>query len=212
MMKTNMYMLIVLPLLGLLIVGCSGRRGPFIELGVGMTPVIADEEWTARTYDAGFFSGPLLEQTHHDAIAATVFPAGNLKIGWGFTEQLLVSQSIQVSKLTTTGIGITVFQKKTAPSLFFDITLPVSFYFPNFSDEVSQFVDGYGASVSVGYEFKKNWTVQGDFSFGTHDFYVTDQDLGEGILLLFGVNTGYTAYEGETTGYSLGFKINYIWY
>ena len=63
-MKTNMYMLILLLLLTQLIVGCGARRGPFVELGGGMAPVVAHEEWTARTYgDAAFSSQPLINQT-----------------------------------------------------------------------------------------------------------------------------------------------------
>ena len=215
MIKINMCLSILLLLLTQLIVGCGARRGPFMELGVGMGAVVADEEWTASKYSDGdlwTWSGQeLIEQTHHDAIAATGSPAGNLKIGWGFTEQLLVSGTVLPSKFSTLGIGITYFQKETAPSLFFDITLPVSRYRQNFSNQFSTNVVGRGFNGGVGYEFKKNWTVRGNFGFGTHDVNTSDAGA-EQFLVLLGIFPGYTEYEGKTTGFSLGFTVNYIWY
>ena len=199
MIKTNIYMLIVLLLLVLLTVGCSGRRGPFIELGVGMSTIVVDEEWTVRRYN-----NDLSGEEHHDTIAATVFPAGNLKIGWGFTEQFLVSMSAQMSRLSTLGYGITVFHQKTAPTLFYDIVLPLSLY---------SSYEGYGVSVGVGYEFKRNLTVKTDFSFGVHNIDDSTYDLGNFIDELFGGTPGsYSTTTGRTIGYSLGFTINYIWY
>ena len=199
MTKNNVYVLIVLPLLALLTVGCSGRRGPFIELGVGMATIVADEEWVVRSYDNG-----LSGEEHHDTIAATVFPAGNLKIGWGFTEQFLASMSIQMSRLSTVGYGITVFHKETAPSLFFDLVFPLSLY---------SSYEGYGVSVGVGYEFKRNLTVKADFSFGMHDIDDSTYDVGNFFGELFGGTPGsYSTTAGRTIGYSLGFTINYCWY
>ena len=59
MIKTNICVSILLLLLIQLIVGCGGRRGPFLEFGGGMAPVVAHEEWTARTYgDAAFSAQP----------------------------------------------------------------------------------------------------------------------------------------------------------
>ena len=199
----------VLPLLALLTVGCSGRRGPFIELGVGMSTIVADEEWTVRRYNNGLSS-----EEHHDTIAATVFPAGNLKIGWGITEQFLASMSIQISRLSTVGYGITVFHKKTAPSLFFDVVLGGSLYSSyNIPDQFSNTTDGPGVSIGVGYEFKRNLTVKADFSFGMHDIDDSTYDVGNFLGELFGGTPGsYSTATGRTIGYSLGFTINYIWY
>ena len=203
MIKTNMYMLIVLLFLVLLTVGCSGRRGPFIELGVGMATIVADEEWTVYRHDNGQ-SGV----EHHDTIAATVSLAGNLKVGWGFTEQFLVSISGNISRLSTLGYGITVFHKKTAPTLFFDVVLPLSLYMnERFESE------GYGVSVGVGYEFKRNLTVKTDFSFGIHSIEDSTYDFGNFLGELFGGTPGpYSTTTGSRTGFSLGFTINYIWY
>ena len=209
-MKNNMYVLIVLLLLVLLTVGCSSRRGPFIELGVGMATIVTDEEWTVRRHDNGQ-SGV----GHHDTIAATIFPAGNLKIGWGFTEQFLVSISGNISRLSTLGYGITVFHKKTAPSLFFDVVLGLLSLYPSYNmpDAFSDPGSGNGVSVGVGYEFNRNWTIKGDFSFGIHNIEDSTYDLGNFLGDLFGGTTGpYSTIEGKTTGYSLGFTINYIWY
>ncbi|MDE0299603.1 MAG: hypothetical protein OXN17_13305 [Candidatus Poribacteria bacterium] len=214
MMKTNICVLMAMLLSTQMIIGCSGRRGPFIELGVGAAPVVSDEEWTLRRHENSL-SRVVID--HHDTIATAVSPAGNLKIGWGLSEQFLVSLSSQISKLGTFGPGITVFQKKTAPSLFFDVVynglstnktnrLPVEF--PN-SDAT-----GDGVSVGVGYEFKRNWTVKGDFSYGTHR--IDHDDIGgwEDFLgqLFAGSVYPHNSIEGKTTVYSLGFKINYFLY
>ena len=186
-----------------------------MEFGIGMGAAVADEEWTASKYsDAVLWTlsgAELIEQTHHDAIATTGSLAGNLKIGWGVTEQLLVSGTLLPSKLSTLGIGITYFEKKAAPSPFFDITLPVSLYSQNFSNQFSTNVVGEGFNVGVGYELKKNWTIRGNFGFGTHDVNTSDAGV-EQLLVLLGISPGYTEYEGKTAGFSLGFTVNYIWY
>lgn len=128
------------------------------------------------------------------------------KIGYGVTEQLLLSLSLYGSFHENApspgigGLGITVFHKKTAPSLFFSVVLPIFLYDP-YGAPASV---GPGASVGVGYEFINNWTVEADFSFGTQS--INQSGFSDGYL--FGDSTS-TTFRGKTEGYALGFKINY---
>ena len=71
------------------------------------------------------------------------------------------------------GVGLTYFLTEDAPSLFVDL-------------------------AGAGYEFKKNWTAEVDYSFGSPS---DDESLfGEKFL------------EAEVTGATLGVTINHIWY
>ena len=201
------------------IVGCSGRQGPFMEIGVGMRATVANEQWTASKYSGTDLwtqsRSTLIEQDYHDATAASVFPTGNMKIGLGFSEQLLVSGSFSMSRLSTLGIGITCFTKKTVPSTFIDITLPISLYRQDFSYRFSTFVVGQGFNAGVGYEFKKNVNARVDFGFGVYDVNTSkiDGDSGAGLIgAIIGVFPGHTDYTGKTTGFSFGLTINQLWY
>ncbi len=211
--KPNLSVLILLLLLVQLTVGCSGRKGPFIQLGGGMAAVYANQEWTSTK----IVSGKVIERNHHESTVILPGLSGNFKIGVEITEQLLVSPSLQMSRLSSLGWGITVFQKKNAPSLFVDIVIPVSIYFPT-RFPLSESFQGRGGSVGIGYEFKKNWTVQANFSHGKHEFAGSDVDeTGEFIvnLLTLGLAGEFvdkTRYDARSTGYSLGFTISYIWY
>ncbi len=200
--KINLYVFIFMLLSILLTVGCSGsRQGFFGGFGGGMDAVVVDEEQTISRYDNG-----LSGKEHHNTITTSVFPEGNLKIGWGFTEQFLVLSSVQIGKLITSDYGIRIFHRKTTPSLFFDL-----FGGPfNLVD----YGEGRRVSVGVGYEFKRNWTVKGDFSFGTYNITSSTRDeVGWFFADLFGGSAGpYSTSTAKAKVYSLGFKINYIWY
>ena len=111
------------------------------------------------------------------------------------------------------------FHKKNAPSLFFDIVFPNSLYFPE-RFPLSQSFGGGGVSAGVGYEFQKNLTVQTHFSYGKHEFSGSDPpdaELAEFVvnLLSFGLAGQFvdkTTYDAKSTGFSVGFTMNYIWY
>lgn len=210
MIKINMYALIVLLILAQFIIGCgSGRKGAFIEIGGGMARSVVDEEWTVDTEEwpgiLNWGDPSRLSSESHDAIVTKVSPAVGWKIGYGVTEQLLFSLSVYGSlrdgelgngpEPGIGGLGITIFHKKTAPSLFFDVVLPMYFY----GSRV-----GIGASVGIGYEFISNWTVEADFSFGTQN--INDSGFSDGYI--FG-DSSYTTVKGKREGYALGFKINY---
>ena len=94
------------------------------------------------------------------------------------------------------------------------MVLGLSVYPPhNLPAQFSETGDGKGVSIGVGYEFNRNWTVKGDFSFGIHNIEDSTYHLGNLLGALFGGAPGpYSTIEGETTGFSLGFTINYIWY
>lgn len=223
--KPNLFVLILLLLLVPLTVGCggSGRKGIFLQLGGGIAPIYANQEWTSKVIR----SREVINQSHHEATVISVLPVGNFKIGYGITEQLLVSFLSQRGKLSLSGGGITVFHKTDTPSLFVDIVIAESKYSPD-EFPLSDSFSGSGGSVGIGYEFTKNWTVQANLSYGEHDFsgseYVsTPTDPTEvsssigGFYEFFGnilanLARDGTTYDAKSTGYSLGFTISYIWY
>ncbi len=117
------------------------------------------------------------------------------------------------------------FTKKTAPPLIFDMNYGVSWYnlisLPNrFPDNVAvdKRAGADGWNVGVGYEFKRNWVIKGDFSFGTYSYYDSSSsaNLGDALLILITLGSydiyPYYKIEGEATVYSLGLRIGYILY
>lgn len=194
-----------------------------MELNAGIDAAAADEKWTVSKH--GFDDGTDGDVQRHDAVAMRALPAINSKIGYGFTEQFLCSMSILSGPLGRGGVGIMFFTKKTAPSLIFDMNYGLSWYYlislPNrFPDNivVDKFATGDGGSVGIGYEFKRNWVIKGDFSFGTYSFYDSSSsaNLGDAILTLITLGSHeidpYYKIEGESTVYSFGFRIGYILY
>ncbi len=198
---------VLMAALTLLLVQTAGaldgrRQGFFYQVGIGGGTTSADQEWTVLDTDFEL-----------DDSAGGI--ALDLKIGYGITSKLLLSYSINVgsadletidgqitgfskSKETASfgagGVGLTYFVKDAAPSLFVDLAIGVSTWDDGDGNEFS----GGGASVGAGYEFKKNWTAEVDYSFGSPS---DDKSLfGEKVL------------EAEVTGASLGVTINHIWY
>ena len=227
--KTNLHILILLLLLVPLMVGCGGtRQGGFIKLDGGVGAVAANEQWEVIKYKE--WSPSALEQilnlgtatrtrkvigrTSHSEMVVERGPAVNFKIGYGFSEKLLVSYLLEGLysrerwKLVSGFMGITYFAKKTAPSLFFDIVLPMSEY--DFS-KISDSILGPGASVGVGYEFWKHWTVQMDFSFGLHNADRISWDQGP-VPTDRHISTGAIDAATRANSSSLIFTIGCIWY
>ncbi len=202
--KNNEYVLIILLLATQIIIGCGGsRKGCLVGFGGGLDAVVADEEWTV--YRDNGLSG----NEHHDTVTTTVSPVGNLKIGWGFTEHALVSTKLQKGTLNTSGIEIAIFQEKKAPSKYFFMSAGGTGYSPDqlpFGN-----ARGIRASAGVGYEFKRNWTVEGDLSYGSIHIEGTEYGALDFLFRLFD-GSGGPYVEGHTSALSLGFKINCILY
>ena len=178
------------------------RQGFFAELGIGGGYVAADQEWLV-----------LGEKfTLDDSAGGGAF---GFKIGYGLSNKLLLSYAGNVGtadfetidgqitglfnkKKTAAfgsfGLGLTYFMKEAAPSLFVDLTLGIS----TWDDGDGSDFGGGGANVGLGYEFKKNWTLEADYSFGKPN----DEEslFGEKIL------------DAEVTGFALGIPVNHIWY
>ena len=178
------------------------RQGFFYQVGIGGGSTSADQTWTVLTEDF---------ELDDSAGGVTL----DLKVGYGITNMLLLSYTINVgsadlktidgritgfstSKETASfgagGVGLTYFLRDSAPSLFVDLAVGVSTWDDGNGNEFS----GGGASVGGGYEFKKNWTAEVDYSFGSSS---DDKSLfGEKVL------------EAEVSGSTLGLTINHIWY
>ena len=233
--KTNLYVLILLLFLTQLMVGCGGtRKGFFVEIGFGGAVVSSNEKslrreigvW-ARPDKPGEFEKLLhvialsepqtsiqkeLDRYYEDADVFGVSTPINGKIGYGLSDRLLISFRSVGYRLNVIGIGVTYFTKKTAPSLFFDIVLPISstYKFYEISDELL----GKGGSISVGYEWRKHLTAQLNLSFGTYrddnPFYLYSEKSHRDVLGL--LRTYTITYPIEAMSFSLGLTINYLWY
>lgn len=229
--KTNLCILILLLLLVQLTIGCgSTRRGPFIKLDGGVGTVAANEQWEVIKYkewdpysdlerilNLGTLppnTRKVIGRTSHSKMVVERGPAVNFKIGYGFSEKFLVSYSLNGLyslkrwKLTSGVMGITYFTKKTVPSLFFDIVLPMSEY--DFS-KISDSILGPGASVGVGYEFRKHWAVQMDFGFGVHNADRISWYQGPVPTNRY-IGTGTIDAATGADSRSLRFTISHIWY
>ena len=214
--KINLYGLIFLLLSIFLTAGCGGsRRGVFAELGGGIAAVAANEEWTRSTYEEGFLSTEAIETVHHNDSVIAAGLASNVKFGYGFSDQFLISLSgLQSGNLSVGGIGLTYFTKKTAPSTFYDLNLPISVYTPEYrSDQLNRELQGTGISIGVGYEFKKHWIVRADLSAQSYYEKEIDDTGPLELLVVFGHPIIRTIYRDiEATGYSFGLRISYLFY
>jgi hypothetical protein len=175
------------------------RKGFFLAVGLGGGPLSSDQEWSLLGEQFA------LDQS---ASGATL----NLKIGYGLSDQLLLSYSTtgttasmetidgqiagtpdeQDANFTIGGFGLTYYFSAAAPSPFVDLTLGVS----SWDDGESSFSGG-GASIGAGLEFKKNWTAEFDFSFGAP----SDKERVFGEIV-----------SADMTGTSFAFTLNHIWY
>ena len=107
------------------------------------------------------------------------------------------------------GFEITYFIKETTPSLFFGIIMPASVY--RFSKiPYSPASGGSDASISVGYEFKKNWAVQADVSFGVHRSGYNGHTPPVRPPAGVSIHIYTVDRPREETAVSLGFTLSYI--
>ncbi len=177
----------------------GSRKGFSLVFGLGGGSLSADQEWS------------LLGQKFaldNSANGATL----NLKIGYGLSDQLLLSYSTtgttasmetidgliagstdeQDANFTIGGIGLIYYFSAAARSPFIDIALGISSW-----DDSENSFSGGGASIGAGYEFKKNWTAEIDYGFGSPSD--KEQVFGETV-------------SAEMTGATLAVTVNHIWY
>ena len=148
-----------------------------------------------------------------------MFPAIYLKFGYGLNDKLLVSLRGSGNRIFVYGIRLTHFTRSTEPAVFFDIVLPLGSEYLAF--QVSKHVDSSTlagkvaslASIGIGYEFKKHFTAQLEFSRGDFDSHDTDTSApyrrvnSPNAIRHDIINTADTA-----KAYSLAFTISVIWY
>ncbi len=216
MIKANIYILIVSLIVVLLATGCSGRRGPFIDVGANMVTGVADQDWTVSMNRSlgGYQKDFQPRVVYHDKISAIAYPTANLSVGYGITDQFLVSMRAQMGKIIGAGYGLTFFHKSTAPSLFFDAFLGASSYYSdNLPETFYDAADGYIGSIGTGYEWKKGWTGKISLDFGYYDFYADDLNPGDFLATLFTLrDQPVNSINGKILNYYIRFKISYMWY
>ena len=214
MIKANIYILVTSLIVVLATTGCSGRRGPFIDVGANMVTGVADEEWTVGINRSSGQENFQPSVVHHDKISAIAYPTANLNVGYGITNQFLVSLDVQIGKIFGAGYGLTFFQRSTAPSLFFHAFLsPSVYYSDNLPSDFYDVANGYIGSVGTGYEWKKGWTGKISLNFGYYDFYADDLDPGDFLAALFTLmDPSVNTISGKILNYYIRFKISYMWY
>lgn len=222
--------------------GCSpgARKGYFVEYGVGGGVAGATEEGSRLVYKAWDYR-PSLGEIFASALGGgggtppedwkvvgsgefsenVVAPslAGLIKVGWGLTDQFVISTAFNAGKLSVGGLGLTFFQKSTVPSLFYSVVFPYSFYVPPddaFGDSV---LWGDGLSIGVGYEFRKHFATQIDFSFGEYGEF-SGRDPSAPLHIVYSdvegiptdARTGTWNPVIGSRGYLVRFMISYLYY
>lgn len=155
------------------------RSGPFVELsaGGGVTSVSEDrkiveyKQWEKDIGVLDYLFGhtdlvkrKIIKRSFYRDDIVGASPVASIRFGYGFGDQLVLLAGFNPGKLTMVGPGFTFFQKKTAPSLFYSVLLPVSFYKSGGDTLV-----GPGLNLGIGYEFWKHFGVKIDFSLGSYD-------------------------------------------
>ncbi len=175
----------------------GSRKGFTLEIGLGGGFQSASQEHS------------FLNETEEVDASGPAFVT-NVKIGYGFNEQLIVAwtdnlgissgESILTNKdeslaLSVGGIGLTYFFNADGPSPFIDVTIGVSAWDDgNDGNRMS----GMGISVGGGYEFKPNWAAGVDLGWGNPSDDVS----------LFSEKIS----EVSSTNISVGLHVSHLWY
>ena len=221
--KANLYGLMFLLLVLQFVMGCSStRRGLFLELGGGGGVVAAHERWGVRTYKTHYEDESVLEsilsfdrpshwyeeigRTNHSQFVVKGGATANFRVGYGLSEKFLVLYSLnglyglKKRELLSGMFTLRRFTKKTAPSLFFDLVIPLSEY--EFS-EISASSIGLGAGLGVGYEFTNHCFVRANLNLGLHVSPEASGALLGGVFDRDVPNTTMSSAIGFTVGYLL---------
>ena len=222
--KANLYGLMFLLLVLQFVVGCdSARKGLFLELGGGGGVVAANEKWAVRTYNKYYRDQSVLEsvfnpttpghryeeigRTNHSQFVVKGGAIGNFGVGYGLSENFIMLYSLnglyglKGRELLSGLFTLRVFTKKTAPSLFFDVVIPVSEY--EFS-EISASSIGPGIGLGVGYEFTRHCFVKAHFNLGLHGSPDgSDLSQADGFYNSDVPNTTMSSVIGFTVGFLL---------
>jgi hypothetical protein len=177
------------------------RQGFFLGFGLGPGYHSIDQEWT------------IIDARYEQDDSGPAFATG-IRLGYGFSDQLILSLSItgtsaQANNIDSrilgapveennadfdvSGLGVTYFLRPEAPSLFFGATFGAA----HWDDGAGNEFDDIGLAVGVGYELKKNWTIEMDIGWGTPGEEATV--LNETI-------------KTEIKGASFGVLFSHIWY
>ena len=194
--RTEVLFIVLVIVFGYVASGCSlgTRKGYFAEYGVGGGVAAATEEGVRLVYKVWDYDPSLSEVLdsvyegggggislegsaivgldEYSENVVMLSPATTLKLGWGLTDQFIVSTNFNFGRLSVQGLGLTYFQKSTAPSLFYSVVFPYSFYTIPYEEyeyyNINPSLRGSGLAIGVGYEHRKHLAVQMDFSFGEY--------------------------------------------
>lgn len=138
--------------------------------------------------------------------------ASDFKIGYGLSDQLLLTYTANASWAngrsvlsgrdvalahSTGGMGLTYFLTAETPALFVDFTVGRALW-AWLDDPDHDAIAGFGLAAGVGYEFRKNWAVALDLSWGNP----SDND---------GRYFGHRA-NVETSASTVGVTVSHLWY
>ncbi len=189
------------------LLGCGTRLGGYSEFGPSIEHTISSEEWSIYNQDDN-----LLES---DAINDSSFePAAHVKLGLGLGEQAIVHTILKNGNPSSIGGGLTIFFKKTAPSVFFDVSINSLGLQTNIPSSYSfrRGIRGRGAAVGVGYEFSgrlARFALKLDLTKGEYDLDQSNYDAVDVLTTFFSLFTDIPDYEyieGNANSFTVSLK------
>ena len=189
------------------LLGCGTRSGGYSEFGPSFEHTSSSEEWSIYNQDHN-----LLES---DAINDSSFePTGYVKLGLGLGEQAIVHTILKNGNPSSIGGGLTIFFKKTAPSVFFEVSINSLGLQTNIPSSYSfrRDIRGGGVTVGAGYEFSgrlSRFALKLDLTKGG---YVLDQSNADAVdvltsfFSLFTEKPDYEYIEGNADSFTVSLK------
>lgn len=186
------------------LLGCGTRSGGYSEFGLSLERTSFSEEWSIYNQDDN-----LLESGAKDD--SSFEPAAYVKLGLGLGEQTIVHTILKNGNPSSIGGGLTIFFKKTAPSVFFDVSinsLGLQTNIPR-SYDFRAGIRGTGVTVGAGYEFSGRYALKLDLTKGEYEIYQSNSDAVDVLttfLSLFTEIPDYEYIEGNADSFTVSLK------
>ena len=189
------------------LLGCGTRLGGYSEFGPSFERTSSSEEWSIYNQDDDLLESGAIDDSSFE-------PAGYVKLGLGLGEQAIVHTILKNGNPSSIGGGLTIFFKKTAPSVFFDVSInslglqtniPTSYNF-------RQDIRGGGVTVGAGYEFAgrlSRFALKLDLTKGGYEIDQSNYDAVDVLTTFFSLFTeipDYEYIEGNADSFTVSLK------
>ena len=186
------------------LLGCGTRSGGYSEFGLSLESTGFSEKWSIYNQDDNLLESGAIDDSGFN-------PAGYAKLGLGLGEQAIVHTILKNGNPNTIGGGLTIFFKKTAPSVFFDVSinsLGLQTNIPR-SYNFRPGIRGTGVTVGAGYEFPGRFALKLDLTKGGYEIYQNNSDIVDVLTIFFSLFTeipDYEYIEGNADSFTISVK------